>query len=172
MAQFKDVFSTTLKVLLALLIISVVLGVGFLILGGLGSIASGPSSTANSPSTSSDNIETKPDALRTTMPKSVWERGIARAVKKHCITDGMSKEEVARAWGEPTKKEDANWTWQLPPGKCLKYDGDKCTEKEERHKIIFFTAKGNVFLEGDACQTINDDFIYFEGSQLFGKNRQ
>jgi len=117
----------------------------------------------------SEHIETKPDALRTTMPKSVWDAGIARAAKKHCVTDGMSKDEVIRAWGEPSQKGESNWTWQLPSGKCLMYDGDKCVAKEERHKILFFTAKGNVYLEGDGCQTINDDFIYFQSSELFHK---
>jgi hypothetical protein len=38
MAQFKDVFSTTWKVLIALLLISVVAGVVIVVLGGVGSV--------------------------------------------------------------------------------------------------------------------------------------
>jgi len=29
-------------------------------------------------------------------------------------------------------------------------------------KIIFFTAKGNVYLEGSSCQTLNDQYIYLD----------
>jgi hypothetical protein len=175
MAQFKDVFSTTLKVLLALLIISAVLGVGFLflggVIGGLASIAKSPSPTTT---TENDVREDEADAIRTTMPKSLWDAGIARAVKKHCYTEGMSKEEVAQALGEPTQKTDHtsvgdDWTWRLPSGKCLKYDGDKCAEQEKREKVIFFTPKGNVYLEGTSCRTINDDYVYLERSELFVK---
>ncbi len=70
------------------------------------------------------------------------------------------------AAGEPAEKKDyayhgsSSWTWQLPPGKCLKYDGDKCIEQEKREKILFFTAKGNLYLTGSGCQTFNDDYIY------------
>jgi len=172
MAQFKDVFSTTLKVFLALLIISAVIGVAGLILGGLGSAVNSPSVSTK---TETDTHQTDADALRTTMPKKTWDRGVGKAVKKHCFTEGMNKEEMVQALGEPTKKEDyaysgeSTWTWQLPSGKCLKYDGNKCIEQEERRKTIYFTTKGNVYLQGSSCQTLNDDYVYLDSRELFKK---
>ncbi len=177
MAQFKDVFSTTLKVLLALVLISAALGIGVLFLGGviagLGS-KSAPVSTSTAKS-DNDARADEADSIRTTMPKSLWDAGMARAIAHHCYTDGMSEEEVAQALGEPASKADygirgASWTWQLPSGKCLRYDGDKCIQHETREKIIFFTAKGNVNLDGAACQTLNDLYVYLERSQLFVKS--
>ncbi len=132
MAQFKDVFSTTLKVFLALLIISAVIGVAGLILGGLGSAVNSPSVSTK---TETDTHQTDADALRTTMPKKTWDRGVGKAVKKHCFTEGMNKEEVVQALGEPTKKEDypysgeSTWTWQLPSGDVT---GEICTRWNER----------------------------------------
>lgn len=177
MAQFRDVFSTTLKVLAALLIISAALGLGFLFLGGvIGGLAPIAESHSATSTTESNDREDEADSIRTTMPKSLWDVGIARAVRKHCYTEGMSKEEVTQALGEPTKKTNYtstsvgdNWTWQLPSGKCLRYDADQCAEQEKREKVIFFTPKGNVYLQGTPCQTINDEYVYFERSELFVK---
>jgi hypothetical protein len=177
MACFRDVFSTTAKVVLALFIISALIGVGSLVLGGLGSVVIPTSSTSepgsgviSAGSTSSIETATHPeddaaDALRTTMPKSVWERGMARTVKHRCFTGGMSKEEVVRALGEPIEKSDfsddigSTWTWQLPPGECLKYDGDKCIERKKNSQRVFFTAKGNVRQQSE-CEAFNGDYIF------------
>ncbi len=95
MTQFRDVFTTTLKVFLSLFLVSAVIGVAFLILGGLGSTVTSPNSTK----TETDTYQTDADALRTTMPKKDWDRGIAKAVRKHCLTSGMSKEEVGVGGG-------------------------------------------------------------------------
>jgi hypothetical protein len=174
MAQFKDVFSTTLKVFLALVIISAAIGVAFLFLGGLGSVVTSTSTNASSTKTEVNKYQTAADAIRTSMPKKTWDKGLAKAVSKHCYTDGMNKEEVARALGEPTKKEDhaydgeSTWSWQLAPGKCLKYDGDKCAEQEERKTVVYFSANGNVYLEGNSCKTLDSNYIYFDRYQLFG----
>lgn len=172
MAHFKDVFSTTLKVLPALIIISAVIGVGGLILGGLGSVVIPTGSVTTEPAAYRTAETDTADAFRTTMPRRTWDIGIARAVRKHCFAEGMNKEEVVQSLGKPTTKEDhaysgSSWTWQLPPSKCLKYDGDKCMEQEERHKTIEFTAKGRVYLQGSSCQTLDDDYVYFDSRELF-----
>lgn len=165
MAEFKDVFSTTAKVILALVIISALIGVGFLIVGGLGSVVVPASSTG---AATTDKYEDTADARRTTMPKSVWDRGITKAVRSHCVTDGMNEEEVLRALGNPTSKSGRSWTWQLPAGECLKYDGDQCIEQKENHAIIFLTAKGNVYLHSVGCEDINNSYVFLD-SELFGK---
>jgi hypothetical protein len=173
MAQFKDVFSTTAKVLGALVIISVVVGLGFLFLGGLGS-ALAPA-VSNSPARDAKPVEKDAeDSLRTAMPRSVWDRGVARAVKHHCYVPGMNQEEVVRALGEPTQKSDmgdhgSDWMWKLPPGKCVKYDGDKCVEQETKEGRVSFTPSGNVNYAVDACETIGGDFAYLSLAEVFGK---
>jgi hypothetical protein len=170
MAKFTDVFWTTAKVLLALLIISIAGWVAVGVFGGLGSAVM-PSAKPTSVSlrNSDDDVT---DAVRTSMPKSAWDRGMARAASHHCYTNGMSKDEVLRALGEPSERKDyggeigSNWTWQLPAGKCLKYDGDNCIQHEENHQIIFFTSGGNA--KGAAgCETLAGKYVYFANSELF-----
>jgi hypothetical protein len=172
MAQFKDVFSTTWKVLLALVLISAIIGACTIALGGLGWMMGRSSSTPSAASIAVSADDQAADALRTTMPKSIWDRGMARAVRNHCFTEGMSKEEVIRAVGEPTERNDYNseigsiWVWQLPPGKCLKYDGDKCIEQVKNSQTIIFTAKGSVRGQS-GCETLTGKYVYFSNSELF-----
>ena len=145
MATFSDVFSITWKVLLALGIVSAIIGTK--------TTEDRPAGIAKTPQLQFDEA----DAFRTTMPKSVWDKGIERAVKKRCFIQGMNKEEVTRAVGEPTTKTSSpsgnSWTYQLSPGKRLKYDGDTCIEKETHEQIVFFTPKGNVWM-GEGCETL------------------
>lgn len=137
MAQFKDVFSTTAKVILSLFIISVMVGLGFLILGRLGSTIA-PASSA-----SADPSENEADALRAAAPKSAWDNLIAKAITNHCVADGMNEEEVLRAVGEPNLKYDgkgiSTWTWH--PAK-------------PNETTLFFTGKGNVYLWSSKCKTL------------------
>lgn len=171
MAKFTDVFWTTVKVLLALLIISIVVAAAVSVFGGLGStIMPSAKPTSISLRNSEDDAT---DAVRTSMPKSVWDRGIARAVSHHCYTNGMSKDEVFHALGEPLERKDyggeigSAWTWQLPAGKCLKYDGDSCIEHKENHQIIFFTPAGNANGATEGCETLAGKYVYFANSELF-----
>ncbi len=95
MAEFKQVFSTTLKVWVSLLIISAVIGVGYLIVAGIASVprttehvsepegsSTGPLVTMRSkPGTSYQSpVENAADAYRTTMPKSTWDKLVDWAV--------------------------------------------------------------------------------------------
>src|SRR2546425_7419114 len=101
MAQFKDVFSTTAKVILSLLIISAVIGVAFLILGRLGSaIIPANSSPPGAPG------EDEADAIRSAVPAPTWDSVIVKAVTNRCVTDGMNKTEVLRAIGAPDLRYD------------------------------------------------------------------
>ncbi len=175
MPKFSDVFSITWKVLLALVLISVLCVVGSLIffgtIGGIGRAILGTKEVhpVGTPSALQPKFD-EADAFRTTMPKSVWDKGMDRAVKKRCFIQGMNKEEVARALGEPTTKTSgalsSSWTYQLPPGKCLKYDGDTCIEREKHEQVVFFTPKGNVWM-GVGCQTLEGNFAYIELEDLF-----
>lgn len=138
MAQFKDVFSTTAKVILSLLIISAMIGVAFLIVGGIGSAVAPVNSGVGAPGAD------EADALRVTVPKSAWDSVIAKTAANHCVTDGMNKEEVLRAVGEPDLRYDgtgiSSWTWH---------------PRKTNETTIFFTAKGNVYLWSSGCKTIS-----------------
>jgi TonB family protein len=175
MAKFSDVFSTTAKVVLALVLISILCVVGSLVF--FGSIAGiGTAITRIMSGNSADKAWfDKADTVRTTMRKSVWDKGMERAAEKHCYITGMNKEEVARALGEPTTKESATrpsglvifaWNYFLPTGKCLKYNGDNCVEKEQWKQRVIFTDKGNV-LNGNACRIQNDEWDEIQSEDFF-----
>jgi hypothetical protein len=179
MAKFSEVFSITWKVLLALLLISILCAVGSLVffgtVGGIVSAIIGTKSTQDQRfevrSTSQSLQFDEADAFRTTMPQSAWNRGMERAVRKHCYIKGMNEEEVARALGPPTTKESNasfgdTWTWLLPGGKCLKYDGDSCVEKAQRKYAVQFTTKRYASVEV-GCQTLDSQFVYFRSVDLF-----
>jgi hypothetical protein len=242
--QFETVLSTTWKVVLSLIVISLLATVAVAILGGFGALLNSADRriAANGKPTVVETYAAyaAADNYRTTMPKSAWDRGIARAIKGHCAFSGMSREEAARALGEPTRKGmsreevaaasessvstseaealvssatsmkpadglkllqdkltavtahyallnaaysasremgeparkivavDSLWRWQLPPGKCLKYDGEKCVEQEQHEYLVFFTANGSVSLIGDdECYDVNTKRVYSR-NDLFG----
>ena len=158
MAEFREVFSTTAKVVLALIIISAVIGSVWWGLGGLGAAVHSPPI---------DSTQRLADEISTGMPKTSWDRGVAKAIREHCIVDGMSEAEVIQSFGEPTEKQaighagivgttETWWTWKLPPGDCLKYDGDKCAERVERNRTVRFTLNGHVFREFWGCKDLDN----------------
>lgn len=161
MAQFKDVFSTTAKVIAAVFIVSAIIGVGFLFWGGVVSFVASSSSSAP---VEKNHYEEDADARRTTMPLSKWNRGIKLAAKNQCVTDGMNEDEVASAVGQPSSKSPSSWRWKLAPGKCLKYQGDTCAESEQNEAIILFTSKGNVYLHSANCETLSSKQPIDEGA--------
>lgn len=167
MAKFSEVFSTTAKVFLSLLILSILIAIGYAVLHGIGTAVTSPSSAiTGSGGGSKPTMYEEADNFRTTIPKSVWDKGMERAVKKHCFISGMNGEEIARALGEPTTKTSGAWTYQIPTGKCLKYEGDTCIEKEKHEQIVYFTPKGNVW-SGSGCQTLESHFVYLDSGNLF-----
>jgi hypothetical protein len=139
MAQFKDVFSTTAKVILSLLIISVMIAVAYPLLGGLGS-ASVPASTAPSGGTGDDDTDT----MRAVAQPAAWNNLIAKAVANRCVSDGMNEKEVLRAIGEPNVRYDgeaiSSWTWH---------------PRQLNETTIFFTTKGTVYLWNSGCKSLN-----------------
>jgi len=150
MAEFGEVFSTTAKVVLALIIISGVIGLVWWGLGGLGAAMHTPPV---------DQAQVSADEIITRMPKTTWDRGVAIAIGAHCIVDGMSEKEVLQSFGEPTEKQDfgteRDWIGNLPPGDCLKYDGDKCAEQVKRQRTVRFTVNGHVFREFWGCKDLD-----------------
>jgi hypothetical protein len=139
MAQFKDVFSTTAKVVLSLLIISAVIGAAYPILGGLGSASAPPNVTPSGAPGEEDA-----DTMRTAAPPAAWNSLLAKAVANQCVTDGMNEAEVLRSIGEPNVRYDgraiSSWTWH---------------PRQLNETTIFFTTKGTVYLWNSGCKSLN-----------------
>lgn len=141
--SFGKVFSTTGKVILALVLISV--GISAV----LGMIRLLDSSTrSNASSSNLHDYENKvADEKRTTMPLSKWNKGVAAAIKQHCPAVGMNKEEAEKAVGKPMNPSDSTWSFERDTEKeCIKYDGDKCAEHKIEHETSFveFSPNGHV----------------------------
>lgn len=138
MAQFKDVFSTTAKVVLSLLIVSAIIAVAYPILGGLGS-ASAPANAAPIGASGEEDADT----MHVAQP-AAWNNLIAKAVANQCVTDGMNEAEVLRAIGEPNVRYDgsaiSSWTWH---------------PRQLNEATIFFTPKGSVYLWNSGCKSLN-----------------
>jgi hypothetical protein len=139
MAQFKDVFSNTAKVILSLLIISAAIGVAFPILSGLGF----PVAQSNFINFQGTSGEEDSDTIRKATPTSAWVNIVDKAITNQCVMDGMNQSEVVRAIGEPGVRFDdkgkSSWTWH--PQKL-------------NETTIFFTSKGNVYLWSSACKSL------------------
>jgi hypothetical protein len=157
--SFGKVFWTTGKVILALCLISAVVGVIALIVGG------GMASTSTSSTTHiSDQFHMAPYYIEhsnnrpSTVPSSQWKKIITASIKAHCALGGMTKEEVEKSLGKPQKTTTEVpggpipgtgevWIYESDiKGKCLKYSGDACIQNEMDHKVLTlqFTPEGRL----------------------------
>src|SRR5438477_2576802 len=135
MATFNEVFSTTWKVLLALILIS--LGIGFIYMI-IGAIGNGSRSSTSSHELSSPGIDYEhADTAPTKMPKSVWDRMVKGNLDAHVPMEGMSKEQIAQILGKPTTSAATSngmggetwiYTKVVKKGECQKYEGDNCVQ--------------------------------------------
>jgi hypothetical protein len=162
-AKFGDVFSTTLKVIGSLFLVSIVIGVIYAIVAGIGSI--GGSSTSSSPDykdtylNSRTYYDEKADTAPTKMPLSKWKNVVADEVRGHCIREGMTSAEVEKAVGKPmtaktvayeqgSKADVWEYTTREAVNKpCTKYDGEKCvdpTEYETKTATLYFSPNGHL----------------------------
>jgi hypothetical protein len=92
MATFKDVFSITWKAVLSLMIVSAIVGIAYWLVNLPGEVAK---KDASAEAVGKDRYDTSD--YHTKVPKSVWDKRVAWAVKHHCHFAGMSKEEIIRA---------------------------------------------------------------------------
>jgi hypothetical protein len=164
--KFGQVFSTTGKVLLALFLIFIGIGIVYAIINAIGN-SSSSSSTADYTNTyinrrtyyndDADNASTK-------MPLSEWRRLVARDIKGHCIREGMTAAEVEKAVGKPTaaktvtygegsaQSADKGDVWEYVTKEevkkpCSRYEGEKCAdpvEYETKKATLYFSPKGNL----------------------------
>jgi hypothetical protein len=159
MPKFGEVFSTTLKVLGALFLISLGGGLIYLVVGGIGASVSNSPSTTDSSKGEPDRYAKEADDRHTSMPLSQWNKLVAVGIKQHCAFEGMSREDAEQALGKPSDVSHYSdgaetWTYSIVDEKnCKRYDGDKCAEYAKHEKIVFFTPAGHIKLgdTGEGC---------------------
>jgi TonB family protein len=149
MAKFGEVFSTTWKVLLALFVISVGIGLISLVIGVMGRAGGGSSSSDEWTRT----YEVKnADEAYAKMPKSQWDGEIKRCIEEHTVIEGMTKDQVKQAVGGSLRSYSMV-TLKGSDQKCIKYEGEQCVEyppDEVKSFTLHFTPKGNLIWDEDS----------------------
>jgi len=162
MAKFSEVFSTTFKVIAALVLISLGTGIIYLIVSHVNE-SSKDSSKAREiykdESKREDARITNADAKHTSMPQSEWNKLLVTAIKQHCAFEGMHKGDVEKALGKPLETshnydstESCKYVFE-DQKKCLKYEGEKCAEHPKNEGTVYLTPAGYVYLSntGPGC---------------------
>jgi hypothetical protein len=166
---FSQVFSVTGKVILALFVIGLGIGLLYLIIGALGNTGYSGSSSGSATDYSRTYLESRAyydkdaDEAPTKVPLSQWKTMIAADIAGHCVRPGMTSDEVRRAVGEPTSKEvvpppngdassNGGEAWQYVKREqvskpCSKYEGDKCADPVEyktEKATLYFSPNGHL----------------------------
>lgn len=158
MAKFSEVFSTTFKVIAALILISLGAGVIYLIVNHVDESAKIHEDYKQATKEEDARI-TNADAKHTSMPLSEWNKLVATAIKQHCALEGMHKGDVEKALGKPLETShnyDNTESWKYvfeDQKKCLKYEGEKCAEHPKNDGTVYLTPAGYVYLgnAGPGC---------------------
>jgi hypothetical protein len=167
--KFKTVFSTTGKVLLALFVIFLGLGILYGIVKAIGNAGSDSSSRLDADYTntylnSRTYYNQDADEAFTKMPLSQWKSLIASDIRGHCVRAGMTPDEVVKAVGKPTnaktvkygsaegRTEDKGDVWEYTSRKvvekpCSRYEGEKCADPVEyktETATLYFSPNGHL----------------------------
>jgi SmpA / OmlA family len=169
MAKFSEVFSTTWKVLLALFLISLAIGLVTLVIGVMGGTGGGSSSAGlDHPEIDYDNA----DNASTKVPKSLWDRMIKGNMDAHVPMEGMSKSQIEQILGKPSTSARTSdgmggetWTYTKveKSGECQKYQGDTCVEygpDETKTETLYFSPRGHLTTGGDFFAFNGCDVVY------------
>jgi hypothetical protein len=152
MVKFTEVFSITLKVVIALVVIASVIGIVQFLGAKLISPSRENATSSSSPTAAEDQneyLDVKADAKPDTMPASAWKKLVETAISSHCALEGMSASETTQALGHPVSigEEDARPRWKYAvtnKKKCLKYSGEQCVEYDQDIYFVHFTKKERV----------------------------
>jgi zinc-ribbon domain len=150
--KFGQVFSTTGKVLLALLLISVGIGIVYAIISGVAD-SSGGSGGSHYDEWKKQYEEKNANEASTKVPKSQWDKEMKRCIRQHTVVEGMTKDEVRKAVGG-----DEPWTFTIvtrkgTDEKCVKFSGEKCVEyppDEVKTFTLHFTPVGHLIWDDDS----------------------
>ncbi len=149
-SDFGRIFSITLKVILALVLISALGGFIFLILGGIGKVTTSSSSEADYKALEKKATYEQTDNEHTLLPASEWNKLVAAAAKVHCPVEGMTKEEVEQVAGKPAASEPGSFRYERKISQpCTKFAGDNCAEPTDQveSETLSFTPSGHLIYE-------------------------
>lgn len=163
MADFKTVFGITWKVVLSLAVISLSAWIAYSVFSNVSQNSEGKEETRHLEAELQASYQRDDtSAEHTKMPQSVWDKRITWAIKHHCWFNGMTRDEVIRALGQPTKQEVHDtysslfWSWQTKD--CVQYSGDACAQyrREEQHLNLL---RNGYITRGidDDCRTLNGE---------------
>jgi hypothetical protein len=131
-------------VIVALLLISAVGGIAYLILGGIGNVASRSTTTSDYKEFEEKAKNERADNTRTLLPGSEWNKLVGAAAKVHCPVEGMTKEEVEQALGKPVAAESSSLRYERKVAQpCTKFSGDNCAEPTEQLESETFSFSPN-----------------------------
>ena len=162
--KFSQVFSITVKVLLALLLVSAIIGAVYGMLSSIGNSSShARSDYSNEYLNGRSYYNQQAEDAPTKVPLSQWKRMIAQDIKGHCIREGMTTAEVEQSVGKPTNAKTVTYNaagqatdkgdvWEYSIKKainkpCSQYEGEKCAdpvEYETKTSTLYFSPKGNL----------------------------
>ncbi len=162
MAKFSEVFSTTFKVIAALVLISAAAGIVYAIMTHVNQSSKDRETSREiykDEAKKEDERIIKADAKHTSMPLSQWNKLLAAGIKQHCAFEGMHKDDVEKALGKPSNvsqnyDKTESWTYTFEDQKqCLRYDGEKCAEHPKHQSVVYLTPGGYVYLgnTGPGC---------------------
>jgi hypothetical protein len=164
MATFAEVFSTTGKVALALLIIGMVMWAVVAVVNS-NSERSAAEAKIDFYTKRQADRDAEYDKVPTRMAASKWRTVVAAASKQKCIVIGMTKEEVEAALGKPSVATDHGsgtvgdtWTYRRDLPGCIRFSGDTCIEHDSQQEIIFFTPSGHVSIGTSGGPCLQDPF--------------
>jgi hypothetical protein len=150
----EEVLSNIRKVIAAIVVIAVAVGAVYLIASRMSArgadqpgragrdFAGGTSAIANQ---NADNAPAR-------MPLGDWNNLIASAMRQHCAIEGMTKEQVEKAFGKPSTStglagKGEVWKYeQNIEGDCIRNEVAKCVEHLGIHleSIYYFSPNGHL----------------------------
>lgn len=102
---------------------------------------------------------------RTKVPKSVWDKKVAWAVRHSCYFAAMSRDEIVQALGKPSEEQPSSLTFNRQTNDCVRYEtgGDTCVEYKSDKSIIFLKdgyTDPELNPSQYGCRTLNGEHEY------------
>ncbi len=99
------------------------------------------SAPVSAPSTY-DHFDKAADEKHTSIPQSKWNKSTAAAINQHCALVGMTKEEVMKALGKPTRITTNNTTFSS--GDIWEYVTSSCPKCGSVSTFLSFSPNGHL----------------------------
>jgi hypothetical protein len=142
---------------IAIVVISVAIGAIYVIVNRMS--ARGASEPSPALSIANDNADNAPAK----MPPSDWNKLIASAMQQRCAIEGMTKEQVEKAFGKPSSSTGGPgkgevWKYeQNIEGDCIRNEVAKCVEHLSVHQESIYNFSPN----GHLAYPSQDEVFHF-----------